>query len=612
MPERKPGTTTRGIFIGGPGHRHLMTGKVEKPKNVRGAMRRLWGYMRHQKRGLLGVGLLVVATTILALAGPYLMGKAIDEYITVGDLAGLAHMAILMMGIYVMMALTTWLQIYVMIAISQRTVRDIRKDLFVKLQSLSLRFFDQRPHGELMSRMTNDIENISNVLTDSVLQFISSVLNIVSVTIVMLLLNFRLAAVSLITIPLMVLLTKMISTRTRRGFRERQKSMGILNGIIEETITGERVVKAYGCEKKVIRSFEVANQRLRLTATRAQIFALVLAPLMNFANNLGFAIIVGVGGWMVLKGMATVGTIASFIVYARQFGRPLHQMANLYNTIQSALAGAERVFEILDEAPEVPDAPNAQPMEKVRGHVKFNNVCFAYKKGVPVLKNINIEARPGETIALVGPTGAGKTTIVNLLMRFYDVETGSILVDGLDIRQVKKHNLRRQLGIVLQDTFLFSDSVMENIRYGRLDASDEEVMAASKLANADQFIRHLPQSYNTRLSPQASNLSQGQRQLLAIARAILADPRILILDEATSSVDTRTEAHIQEAMLRLMRGRTSFVIAHRLNTIRNADKILVINKGEIVEQGTHEELLKRKGFYYNLYMSQFKSLPLQK
>ncbi|MGQ9631513.1 MAG: ABC transporter ATP-binding protein [bacterium] len=604
MSERRLGMPSRGILIGGPG-RHII-GEVKRAKDVRGTLRRLWGYMKKQRMGLLGVAVFVGATTGLELLGPYLLGVAIDDYILAVDLPGLARIALLIASVYAMTSLTTWLQIYVMVGVSQRIVRDIRKDLFTKLMTLSLRFFDGQPHGELMSRLTNDIENISNVLAQSVTEFISSALTMAGVTVVMLLLNFRLALVSLTTIPFMVLLTNWVSTRTRKGFREQQKNLGILNGVIEETITGERVVKAFGRERDAIEGFERANQKLRAAATTAQTFALVLGPLMNFVNNASFAIVAGFGGWMAFRGTATVGTIAAFINYSRRLGRPLNQIANLYNTIQSALAGAERVFEILDEVPEVADASDAQPMGKIQGHVKFSDVCFGYERDVPVLKNVSLEAKPGQTIALVGPTGAGKTTIVNLLTRFYDIDSGSISIDGLDIRDVQKSSLRRQLGIVLQDTFLFSESVMENIRYGRLDATDEEVIAAAKLANADRFIRRLPQGYDTVLSEEGSNLSQGQRQLIAIARAILADPGILVLDEATSSVDTRTEAHIQEAMLRLMKGRTSFVIAHRLSTIRNADKILVINNGEIVERGTHEELLKRKGFYYKLYMSQFK------
>jgi ATP-binding cassette subfamily B multidrug efflux pump len=439
-----------------------------------------------------------------------------------------------------------------------------------------------------------------------VTQFISSVLSVVGVVVVMCLINWRLALVSLVTAPLMVFLSGAVAMQTRKGFREQQATLGEMNGIIEETITGQRVVKAYVREQAAIDEFDVANRKLQRTATRAEIFAGFVGPMMNLVNNLGFAIIAGAGGWMALRGLATVGTIASFINYARQFGRPLNEIAQLYAQIQGAIAGAERVFEILDEVPELADAPDAQPLEQVMGDVVFEDVCFGYAPDVPVLKQVGFQAEPGQTIALVGPTGAGKTTIVNLLTRFYDINSGQIAIDGADIRRVKKADLRRQLGIVLQDTFLFSDTVMENIRYGRLDATDEEVIAAARLANADQFIRRLPQGYQTMLSERGGNLSQGQRQLLAIARAILADPGILILDEATSSVDTRTEKHIQEAMLRLMEGRTSFVIAHRLSTIREADNILVINGGRIIERGTHDELLAQRGFYHNLYMSQFK------
>jgi ATP-binding cassette subfamily B protein len=422
----------------------------------------------------------------------------------------------------------------------------------------------------------------------------------------MFVINVRLALVSLVTIPLMMFLSRAIAKRTRKGFREQQEHLGQLNGIIEETVTGQRVVKAYVREQAVIDHFETVNVKLRLAATNARILAGTIGPLTNFVNNLGFAIIAGTGGWLAVRGLATVGTIASFVNYARRFSRPLNQIANLYNSIQSALAGAERVFEIIDQVPEVQDAPDAAPLTTVQGDVRFDDVCFGYVEDVPVLKQVSLHARPGETIALVGPTGAGKTTIVNLLTRFYDIDSGSISIDDMDIRQVRKDDLRRKLGIVLQDTFLFSSTVMENIRYGRLDATDEEVIAAAKVANAHQFIHRLPEGYQTLLSERGSNLSQGQRQLLAIARAVLADPSILILDEATSSVDTRTEQHIQEAMLRLMEGRTSFVIAHRLSTVREADRILVINDGEIIERGTHRELLAQEGFYRHLYMSQFK------
>ncbi len=573
---------------------------------MRGTLRRLWGYLKRQRWALLGIVALVALTSGLGLLGPLLMGRAIDQFILKKDLPGLARTGLQMIALYGLMSATTWLQNVLMASVAQRTVRDIRNDLFAKLQTLSLRFFDQRTHGELMSRLANDVENINNVLNQSLTQLISSVLSVVGVAAMMVAINVRLALVSLLSVSLTALLSSQIARRTREGFREQQETWGELNGIIEETITGQHVVKAFVREKAVMAQFEVANRRLQRVATRAETLSGVVGPMMNMVNNLGLAIIASTGGWMTVQGLTTVGTIAAFINYARQFSFPLNQLAQLYALIQSAIAGAERVFEILDEVPELADAADAVPLDQVQGDVSFRDVCFAYESDVPVLKHVDFHARPGQTIALVGPTGAGKTTIINLLTRFYDIDSGRIAIDGIDIRQVKKADLRRKLGIVLQDTYLFSETVMENICYGRLDATDEEVIAAAKLANADTFIRRLPHSYATELSERGSNLSQGQRQLLSIARAILADPSILILDEATSSVDTRTEKHIQEAMLRLMEGRTSFVIAHRLSTIREADAILVINGGEIIERGTHEELLEKRGFYHHLYMSQFK------
>ncbi len=583
-----------------------MTRPQEKAKNRRGTLRRLWGYLRHQGWTLVGVTLLVAASSGLNLLGPYLMGRAIDQYISIKDLNGLKWLVLAMIAVYIASSLVSYIQVYLMAAVAQRTVRDIRADLFTRLQALPLRYFDQHPHGELMSRLANDVENVSNVLNESVTQLISSVLSILGVTIAMFLLNVRLAIVSLVTLPIMVVISRWVAKRTRIGFRRQQEQLGALNGMIEETITGQRVIKAYGREEATIEQFDQTNANLRFASTRAQIFAGLLGPLSNFVNNVGFAIVAGTGGWMAVRGLATVGNIATFVSYARQFTMPLNQIANLYSAIQSALAGAERVFEVIDEPPEVEDAPDALHLERIGGRVVFDSVCFGYELGVPVLKNVSLHAKRGDTIALVGPTGAGKTTIVNLLTRFYDIDSGAITLDGQDIRNICRDDLRHALGIVLQDSFLFADTVMENIRYGRLDASDEEVVVAARLANADQFIHRLPQGYHTPLSERGSNLSQGQRQLLSIARAILADPSILILDEATSSVDTRTEKNIQEAMLRLMTGRTSFVIAHRLSTIRDADAILVINHGEIIERGTHQALLAARGFYYNLYISQFK------
>ncbi|MEW9121777.1 MAG: ABC transporter ATP-binding protein [Thermotaleaceae bacterium] len=589
----------------GGGRHGMMMGPVVKAKNVKKSLGKLWNYLAQEKGTLMIVFFFVILGSLLNLAGPYLIGKAIDDYIIPGDFSGLIRIVLVMIGVYGINTISTWMQNYYMIGIAQKTVLQIRKDLFEKLQTLPLRFFDGKPHGELMSRFTNDIENISNTLNTSTTQIFSSILTVIGTFIFMLWLSPILTLLSVMIIPLMALSTKTIAKRTRTFFSKQQKYLGELNGLIEETISGQRVVKVFAHEEEVLKKFEGYNRQLKDVGIQAQIFSGLIPPLMNVLNNLSFAIIAGAGGWLAVNQIITVGVIASFINYSRQFTRPLNELANQFNMIQSAIAGAERVFEIMDEAPEPKDLPQTPILKNIQGNVNFEDVAFSYEKESPILKDINLQVTSGQTIALVGPTGAGKTTIINLLMRFYDVDKGRITIDGKDIRKVQRDSLRSSLGIVLQDTYLFSESVKENIRYGRLGAREDEIIAAAKLANADSFIRRLPQGYDTILSEDGGNLSQGQKQLLAIARAILADPAILILDEATSSVDTRTEVHIQQAMLNLMKGRTSFVIAHRLSTIRDADKIVVIDGGRIVEQGTHEALLQKKGFYHRLYMSQF-------
>ncbi|MGO9309656.1 MAG: ABC transporter ATP-binding protein [Spirochaetia bacterium] len=554
----------------------------------------------------MAVFFMALANTGFALLGPWLLCNAIDSFIIHRSLAGMGRTVILLALIYAASWGAGLGENLIMQVVSQKALRTLRQELFEHMQSLSLGFFDRSPHGELMSRLTNDIDAINTALMQSVTGLMSGVLTLVGVIVMMFALNPLLALGAVTVLPLMVILTTAVARRTRRGFRELQNRLSVMNGVMEETLTGEHVVQAYGQENAVIAEFEKTNMGVQEVGIKVQIISMLVPPLMGVLSNFDIALVAGFGGWLALRGLVSVGNIAAFAMYARRFAEPLRTLADLYNTIQSALAGAERVFQILDEKPEVTDAPGSVDPGRISGEVEFSHVDFGYVPGTLVLKDITLTARPGQTIALVGPTGAGKTTIVNVLSRFYDILAGCIKIDGKDIRELSIDALRRQLGIVLQDTFLFSDSVMENIRYGRLSATDEECVAAATLANAEQFIHRLPAGYATRLSERAGNLSQGQRQLLAIARAVLADPRILILDEATSSVDTRTEARIHEALQRLMKGRTSFVIAHRLSTIRDADEVLVIDGGRIIERGTHKELLALHGFYHRLYMSQFK------
>jgi ATP-binding cassette subfamily B protein len=589
----------RGALPGGA--RNL--GGVARAQDPRGTLRRLAVYFTEHRAGLVVVAACIVVYTALALAGPYLMGVAIDRFIATRDPSGLGPIAALMLGAFLLSNAFQVIAGWLMAGISQRALARLRAHLFGHLQTLPLAFFEARPAGELMSRLTNDIDAINQAVALNVTTLLASTLSMVGILVAMFVLDRWLALASLLVVPLMLWFTRFVTVYTRRGFKELQRHLGTLNGVMEESIGGQRVVTVFRRNESVIAGFRESNEEVYRAGVYANTYALLLMPLTTVLGNLFVIVLAGLGGWLALSGLVSVGVIAAFINYGQNFVQPLRQLSNLYNTLQAALAGAERVFEVLDRAPETDDGRAPAP---VRGEVVFEHVTFGYLPDTPVLKDVSLAAEPGQMVALVGPTGAGKTTVINLLTRFYEIERGAIRIDGVDIRDLKKDDLRRKLGLVLQDTYLFGVSVRENIRYGRLGASDEEVEQAARMADADHFIHQLPQGYETVLSERAGNLSQGQRQLLAIARTLLADPAILILDEATSSVDTRTEARIQGSLLRLMKGRTSFVIAHRLSTIRDADQVLVIDGGRIVERGTHRELLEREGVYQRLYASQFK------
>ena len=590
----------------GGGPHQLHRAKAEKIKDFKGTVRRLIGYLIEKKINIIIVFILCFITTLISVFGTRLNGYTIDNFIETGDMRGLAFICIVILIMYLVNIFSTYYQNLVMVKISQKVSANIRKDLFSNLQGLPLKYFDTNSSGDLMSRLTNDVDNINTTLSQSVTQLFSGVINIGGMLIAMLILSPILTLIGLITVPLTFLTTKTLAKKTQRFFVKQQNELGILNGYIEEMVSGQKVVSLFSEEEEVKEEFAKINEKLTKSAIIAQGASSVMGPINNFINNISYLIISVTGGYLILKGHTiTVGIVFTFLLYMRNFTRPINEIMSLFNTIQSALAGAERVFEVIDEVKEK-DKIEAKDIENIEGNVVLKNVTFSYTKGKEILKNISIEANKGEVIAIVGPTGAGKTTIVNLLTKFYDIDSGEIFIDGKNINYITRESLRKSVAMVLQDTYLFSETVSENIRYGRLNASDEEIVKAAKMANAHQFIKQLPDGYNTILSDNGGNLSQGQRQLLAIARAILSNASILILDEATSSIDTRTEEHIQEAMLNLMKGKTTFVIAHRLSTIKNADKILALKDGEIVECGTHDELISKNGFYANLYNSQFK------
>ena len=596
-------------------HKHIgignavQPGKIEKPKNSAAAVHRLLRYLSPFRPQLLVVAVLVVLYSLLGLSGPYLIGHAIDRFMVEKNIAGLERIALLMLFVYLIYNLFQLISGWLMANVSQTALKQLSGDLFTHIQTLPVSYFDHTSPGSLMSRLTNDTDAINQAISQNVTSLVASVLSLLGIMVAMFLLNIWLTLSALLVIPVMFWFTQFIARNTRKGFRELQKQLGEMYGVMEESISGLKVIKAFRRNEEVIERFQSQNDKVFKAAVYANSYAMMLMPLTNVLGNLFVIVIAFVGGWIALKGMATVGVIATFIIYGQNFIQPLRQLANMYNIIQAALAGSERIFEILDIPSEV-DKTVATLPSTIPGTIRFDHVRFGYQKGIPVVKDMTFDAEPGKTIALVGPTGAGKTTIINLLTRFYELNSGVITIAGKDICDYSKADLRRKIGLVLQDTFLFSGTVLENIRFGRLDANDSECHQAAKLAEADEFIRQLPEGYNTILSERAGNLSQGQRQLLAITRVILANPEILILDEATSSVDTRTELRIQKALLTLMKGRTSFVIAHRLSTIRDADQVMVIDRGTIVEKGTHQELLVQQGTYSRLYLSQFKGLAI--
>ncbi|MNO22767.1 putative ABC transporter ATP-binding protein [compost metagenome] len=572
-------------------------------KTTAHTLRKLSGYLFRQPLRLILVLLLTIAAAGLTLLGPYLTGVALDRYIIPGRYDGLLQLCLLLLGLYLLGSLVSWLQNYLLADISQRTVWSLRKDLFQHLQRLPIPFFAGKSHGELMSRTTNDIDNIASSLNQSLVQIISSIIMLAGSLTMMLLLNGWLTLIAVVTAPLIAWFARTIARRTGAQFKAQQQELGKLNGFIEETVSGHRVVALFHQEQRIASQFSETNSRLKQSGIRAQIFSGMMGPFMNIFGHITYLLIAVAGGWLALKDLTTVGVIVSFLGYSRQFSDPLNEVANQYNMIQAGVAGAERVFEVMEVPSEYSGDESLPSMKPITGKVEFREVGFHYDTGKEILKQISFTAKPGDTIALVGPTGAGKTTIVNVLGRFFDIDSGQILIDDTDIRSVNKDSLRSQLSIVLQDAHLFSGTIRDNIRYGRLEATDEEVEQAAVRAYAHPFISRLPLGYETELSAEGGNLSQGQKQLITIARAMLANRALLILDEATSSVDTLAEIQIQKAIREVISGKTSFIIAHRLSTIRHANTILVIQDGRIAEQGNHEQLMQLKGLYHELQSS---------
>ena len=612
-PMRGPG----GRGPGGPGGPMGARINAEKPKNLMRTLTRLLKYIGKSKMLVIALICIMAFVTVSDLAGPALQGEAINT-IRIDEATGrisvdLGAMAVYLgiMGVlFLVSASLALLQGIIAAKLSQRTVYMMRNDLFKKISKLPIKYTDTHKHGDIMSRMTNDVENVSNAVSQSIASLISSVLTLVGAFVMMVYYSWVMALIACITIPLTITITTNLAKFMRKYFVKRQKLLGQINGQVEEMVTSYKTVVAYGKEGKAIKDFSATSEEFKNASIKARVWGSIMGPCMNFLGNLQYVLIAAFGGYFMLNPNALVpslrlGNIHSMLQYSKKFTRPVNEIANQYASILTALAGAERIFEIMDSADEIDEGKRDINIEDIEGNIRFENISFAYDEGKPVLKGMDLWLKKGQKIAIVGATGSGKTTVVNLLTRFYEIDGGQITIDGVDITEIPKDTLRRSIAIVLQDTVLFSDTIRANIKYGRIDATDDEMRAAAAFARADEFIERLPEGYDTMLAEAGSNLSQGQRQLLSIARAVLADPKILILDEATSSVDTRTEMHIQQAMVNLMKNRTSLIIAHRLSTIRDADKIVVIKDGRVVEAGDHDELLEAHGEYYKLYSNQF-------
>ena len=576
-----------------------------KPIEAKKTFFRIMTYLAKDKNLLIVIGSLIIISIGCNLVGSYMIRPIINNYIIPGNYEGLLHILIILGVIYLIGVAAVYIQYRLLNRIGQRAVTRMRTDLFKKMEKLPIKYFDTHQHGDIMSRYTNDIDQVSNALTDGLSDMLTSSLMLIGIFTLMIYISPILTLATLITIPLMFLSAKTIVTRSKKYFKAQQDTLGDTNGYIEEMISGQKVIKVFGYEKKIEQDFEQLNQKLNEKSKKAQFYSGMMMPVMQNLNTLNFVVVTIVGGLLAIFRGFDVGGLAAFLQYSRQFGRPINELAGLYNSIQAAMAGAERIFQVIDEAPEQKDAPDAMILNDVKGDLKMKDVYFGYKQDKLILKGVSLHATPGTKIALVGETGAGKTTILNMLPRFFDIKSGEITIDGISIHNIKRESLRQSMAIVLQDTHLFTGTVCENIRFGRPEATDEEVIQAAKLTAAHSFIKRLPKGYHTMLENDGANLSQGQRQLLNIARAAIADPPILLLDEATSNIDTRSELLIQKGLDKLMEGRTSIIIAHRLSTVRNADRILVLDDGQIIEQGTHTELLNLKGKYYSLYQEQF-------